>query len=468
MRALTVKISGGSSVLVPMDFSLLTPYVLLEQEDWFEDEIRFLRTVLKPGQSVLDIGANYGCYTLSLAQIVGSSGAVTAVEPGSQAGSYLEQSARLNSNSNIHVIRGALGAMDGIARLAQSPNPELNHLTDNNNDPTAQKVRLSKLDTIAKGSPALGNISFVKLDAEGSEFSILNGGRVVFESQSPIVMFERMHGSTANNKLIDAFESTGYRIFSLAPGLGILTPYEPSRADIFNLNLFALKPDRIAEASKEGWLTATVPAAQTPTDLASPFFADGDAINRYAQMRAIESMKFKSTNVPGLFLLARTALAIGRRGAAVNLLYRALKTAQSSKLKHDDIIVPPDPLLDADIPKDAGTEWGLAAAISSYERARAFSSYFTQPATLPLLQWVSTTPYHTPEMERRLQLIQLRTGQREHLAEHPIFINADTRHLNRQVWLGDCTTTASPALKKHDPCVMALFQRTIQPQRAVH
>ena len=35
MRALTVKISGGSSVLVPMDFSLLTPYVLLEQEDWF-------------------------------------------------------------------------------------------------------------------------------------------------------------------------------------------------------------------------------------------------------------------------------------------------------------------------------------------------------------------------------------------------------------------------------------------------
>lgn len=140
MRALTVKISGGSSVLVPMDFSLLTPYVLLEQEDWFEDEIRFLRTVLKPGQSVLDIGANYGCYTLSLAQIVGSSGAVTAVEPGSQAGSYLEQSARLNSNSNIHVIRGALGAMDGIARLAQSPNPELNHLTDNDNDPTAQKV----------------------------------------------------------------------------------------------------------------------------------------------------------------------------------------------------------------------------------------------------------------------------------------------------------------------------------------
>jgi len=448
MRALTVKISGGSSVLVPMDFSLLTPYVLLEQEDWFEDEIRFLRTVLKPGQSVLDIGANYGCYTLSLAQIVGSSGAVTAVEPGSQAGSYLEQSARLNSNSNIHVIRGALGAMDGIARLAQSPNPELNHLTDNNNDPTAQKVRLSKLDTIAKGSPALGNISFVKLDAEGSEFSILNGGRVVFESQSPIVMFERMHGSTANNKLIDAFESTGYRIFSLAPGLGILTPYEPSRADIFNLNLFALKPDRIAEASKEGWLTATVPAAQTPTDLASPFFADGDAINRYAQMRAIESMKFKSTNVPGLFLLARTALAIGRRGAAVNLLYRALKTAQSSKLKHDDIIVPPDPLLDADIPKDAGTEWGLAAAISSYERARAFSSYFTQPDTLPLLEWVGTTPYHTPEMERRLQLIQLRTGQREHLAENPIFINAGTRHLNRQVWLGECTTTASPALKK--------------------
>ena len=36
MRALTVKISGGSSVLVPKDYSLLTPYILIEQEDWFE------------------------------------------------------------------------------------------------------------------------------------------------------------------------------------------------------------------------------------------------------------------------------------------------------------------------------------------------------------------------------------------------------------------------------------------------
>ncbi|MBK7673942.1 MAG: hypothetical protein IPJ27_03790 [Candidatus Accumulibacter sp.] len=47
-------------VVVPDSLDLITPYVLLEQQDWFEDEIKFLRHLLQPGQKVIDIGANYG------------------------------------------------------------------------------------------------------------------------------------------------------------------------------------------------------------------------------------------------------------------------------------------------------------------------------------------------------------------------------------------------------------------------
>ncbi|HJW81310.1 MAG TPA: hypothetical protein VJ396_03615 [Acidiferrobacterales bacterium] len=78
---LTIRIAGDVSVCVPRDIKLMSPYVLLEQEDWFEDDIRFARQLLGKGESVIDIGANYGVYTLSMAQAVGESGKVWAIDP---------------------------------------------------------------------------------------------------------------------------------------------------------------------------------------------------------------------------------------------------------------------------------------------------------------------------------------------------------------------------------------------------
>ena len=72
----TLTLIDGVRVVVPDSLDLITPYVLREQQDWFEEEIKFLRRFLQPGQNVIDIGANYGVYTLSMAQAVGSNGHV--------------------------------------------------------------------------------------------------------------------------------------------------------------------------------------------------------------------------------------------------------------------------------------------------------------------------------------------------------------------------------------------------------
>lgn len=81
----TLTLVDGVRIVVPDSLNLITPYVLLEQQDWFEDEIKFLRGMLKPGQKVIDIGANYGVYTLSMAHAVGATGCVWAFEPASRA-----------------------------------------------------------------------------------------------------------------------------------------------------------------------------------------------------------------------------------------------------------------------------------------------------------------------------------------------------------------------------------------------
>jgi hypothetical protein len=67
VRMLTLRVKGVLQVCVPDDIRWMMPYVLLEQEDWFEDEISFVRRLVQPGSRVIDIGANYGLYTLALA-----------------------------------------------------------------------------------------------------------------------------------------------------------------------------------------------------------------------------------------------------------------------------------------------------------------------------------------------------------------------------------------------------------------
>ena len=66
-----IRICGDVDIVVPDQVQLMTTYVLREQEDWFEDEIKFLRSYLRAGMHAVDIGANYGLYALSIARCVG-------------------------------------------------------------------------------------------------------------------------------------------------------------------------------------------------------------------------------------------------------------------------------------------------------------------------------------------------------------------------------------------------------------
>ena len=38
-----VRLVDGAEIVVPNSVGQITPYVLTEQQDWFEDEIRFVR-----------------------------------------------------------------------------------------------------------------------------------------------------------------------------------------------------------------------------------------------------------------------------------------------------------------------------------------------------------------------------------------------------------------------------------------
>ena len=182
-----IRVAAGVTIAVPGRIDLLTPYVLLEQENWFEDEIAFLCGCLRAGARVVDIGANYGLYSLSLAQVAGPAGRVWSVEPASQTAAYLRKSVEINGFANVTVLQKALSNRPGTARLSVEANSELNSIAQAAHSGTTEEVQLDTLDALAAAHD-WGGIDFLKLDAEGEEERILEGGAAFLRSASPLVM----------------------------------------------------------------------------------------------------------------------------------------------------------------------------------------------------------------------------------------------------------------------------------------
>ncbi|MEO0392452.1 MAG: FkbM family methyltransferase [Pseudomonadota bacterium] len=249
---LTIEITDGLKMVVPNDIRQITPYVLLEQEDWFEDEIHFIRKLAQPGMAMVDIGANFGIYSLAMAQAIRQIAAADtpedhgkfwAIEPASTTADHLRLSVKANDFKNIAVLQMALSDSEGDGYLTIQGSSELNALADGPGDDTEQ-VQLSTIDTLMADNFGDTAIDFMKIDAEGAEADILRGGAKFFADQSPLVMFELSHGDGLNTDLVQQFSAMGYNSYRLIPGLDILVPFDVNAKPCgFLLNLFACKED---------------------------------------------------------------------------------------------------------------------------------------------------------------------------------------------------------------------------------
>jgi FkbM family methyltransferase len=386
--AIGIRIAGGVTVVVPARIDLLTPYVLLEQEDWFEDEIRFLRARLAPGSRCVDIGANYGCYTLALAKAAGPAGRVWSVEPSSGTAAWLRQSVEINEFAHVTIVQKALSDRIGTARLSIEANSELNSLSGGGSGPT-EEVPLTTLDTLAAEHDWDG-IDFVKLDAEGEEERIVAGGAKFFAAHSPLVMFEIRHGERLNLALVDRLASVGYAPYRLLSGENVLAPWDPATPlDPFQLNLFACKPDRAALLERSGALRkAPAPALEVRAD-------DADAQT--------------------LAECAHKARALGERHAAAILVNRALGCCK-------------DPAL-------------FASLLGNAVTLGAYSGYFVgEPARrdtmLRQLEAIKASGHMTAPMERRRQLLRVFAGLQAGPEPNPLLGIAAPDNRNPELWTG--------------------------------
>jgi FkbM family methyltransferase len=152
---------------------------------------QYLARCVQPGMTVIDVGANYGYYTLLLADIVGEAGQVIAVEPNPDAVALLSQSVFLNGYAGrTRIVPQALGAAVG-QRLLYLPDgePKNASLVDRADLAGGRTVEVSAvtLDEIALACP---KVDLVKIDAEGGEQEIVAGMRKLIARDKPTIVLE--------------------------------------------------------------------------------------------------------------------------------------------------------------------------------------------------------------------------------------------------------------------------------------
>lgn len=152
---------------------------------------QFLARRVKPGMTVVDVGANFGYFTILLGEAVGKTGHVIAVEPNPAATSLLQETVALNGHwTQTRVVPLALAETAGRALLftpeGEPKNATLTTAPDMAGGTTVEVLTVT-LDELAL---PYRKVDLVKIDAEGGERGVIAGMRQLIARDHPTVVLE--------------------------------------------------------------------------------------------------------------------------------------------------------------------------------------------------------------------------------------------------------------------------------------
>jgi FkbM family methyltransferase len=186
---------------------------LLLNDGFEESERQALRSLTNPGSTAIDVGANIGIFSLSLAEAVGPEGAVWAFEPVSDTASRLRANLDQNGLKNTVVIVAAAGNSEGDALVQRAKDSAYSITVKPNGkakaDESLEEVPKVRLDTIwnQMNRP---QISVAKIDVEGAELEVLQGALELLEACHPTLLIEAPSESRLG-EIATFLSSFGYR-----------------------------------------------------------------------------------------------------------------------------------------------------------------------------------------------------------------------------------------------------------------
>ncbi|KAA9325484.1 FkbM family methyltransferase [Adhaeribacter soli] len=182
-------------------------------------ELFFLKKIIRPGFTCLDIGANLGYYSTFLSKLAGPKGQVLAVEPIPLFQGIWKENVKASGVDNLELLPYALGAENSVIQMGT---PERNGLLHHGMTKVVSsaeekyahfyEVDMKVPDELFAG---LERLDFVKCDVEGFEFQVFSNMQKTLTRHKPLIQTE-LNGDANRDKVIGLLAKLGYQVHVLS------------------------------------------------------------------------------------------------------------------------------------------------------------------------------------------------------------------------------------------------------------
>lgn len=182
-----------------------------------EPELRLVRHLVEPGTTAIDVGASIGMFAAEIAKYAGK---VLAFEANPEVAAFTRQV----MPRNVAVVNAALSARAGRATLRMPRNRKGHGVTELAtigrtapvDDAIAIEVEMKRLDDFP-----VERCSFIKIDVEGHEEAVLDGGASLISRERPVLMIELMEDFNPGGvaRTTERFAAASYECYFLSQGV---------------------------------------------------------------------------------------------------------------------------------------------------------------------------------------------------------------------------------------------------------
>jgi FkbM family methyltransferase len=226
-----LKLSWHGGITALVDLGAEVDEVVFVTGSYEPNEMAFVASVLQPGMTALDVGANVGWFTLTMASRVGPQGAVVAFEPSPRERVRLEEEVDRNRLPWVKIRSEALYDTSATLQLHVADLAHCGHNTlggfiyQGVEEVQSVAIVAARLDELWP-SLALTRLDLVKIDVEGSELRVLKGATATLRRYHPTILMEvqpaSLHQLGDDVAALQAFlADLGYSVYSFDSGTGL-------------------------------------------------------------------------------------------------------------------------------------------------------------------------------------------------------------------------------------------------------
>jgi FkbM family methyltransferase len=201
---------GWIRLLYTGDGDMQEVFYHLNQARWHEHDMTVFRSLIAPGQTVIDVGANMGFVTAMFASLVGDQGRVLSFEPSPVVFAKLKQTIAANGLAQVTPFNVGCGASTSTASLSRV-GPSSGNASMLGEGSDATEVQIVRLDDVPEVVDS--RVSLLKIDTEGYEPEVLAGATALVRRDRPIIYLE-MGGDylDSTNATMELLGELGYGI----------------------------------------------------------------------------------------------------------------------------------------------------------------------------------------------------------------------------------------------------------------